>query len=105
MALGMPIAFALIVCGVALMHSLDIFDSQIVAQNIIKAAHTYPLMAVPFFMRGGEVMNKGGLAKRIVNIALAAVGHVRGGLGYVGILASCALVSLSGSRRARRGRH
>ena len=100
MALGMPIAFALIVCGIALMHSLDIFDSQIVAQNIINGADSFPLMAVPFFMLAGEIMNKGGLAKRIVNIALAVVGHVRGGLGYVTILASCVLASLSGSAAA-----
>ena len=100
MALGMPIAFALIVCGVALMHYLDIFDSQIVAQNIINGADSFPLMAVPFFMLAGEIMNKGGLAKRIVDIALALVGHVRGGLGYVAILASCALASLSGSAAA-----
>src|SRR3954452_24511290 len=97
MALGMPIAFALIVCGVALMHSLAIFDSQIIAQNIINGADSFPLMADPFFMLAGEVMNKGGLAKRIVNVALAMVGHVRGGLGYVTILASCVLASFSGS--------
>ena len=60
MALGMPIAFALIVCGVALMYSLDIFDSQIVAQNIINGADSFPLMAVPFFMLAGEVMNRAG---------------------------------------------
>ena len=100
MALGMPIAFALIVCGIALMHSLDIFDSQIVAQNIINGADSFPLMAVPFFMLAGEIMNKGGLAKRIVTIALAVIGHVRGGLGYVTILASCVLASLSGSAAA-----
>ena len=100
MALGMPIAFALLVCGIALMHSLGIFDSQIVAQNIINGADSFPLMAVPFFMLAGEIMNKGGLAKRIVDIALAVVGHVRGGLGYVTILASCALASLSGSAAA-----
>src|SRR5207237_4166628 len=88
------------VCGVALMHSLDIFDSQIIAQNIINGADSFPLMAVPFFMLAGEVMNKGGLAKRIVNVALAMVGHVKGGLGYVTILASCALASLSGPRAA-----
>ena len=41
MALGMPIAFALIVCGVALMYQLDIFDSQIVAQNIINGADAF----------------------------------------------------------------
>src|SRR5204862_7460197 len=79
---------------------LDIFDSQIVAQNIINGADSFPLMAVPFFMLAGEIMNKGGLAKRIVDIALALVGHVKGGLGYVTILASCALASLSGSAAA-----
>ena len=71
MALGMPIAFALIVCGVALMHAQNIFDSQIVAQNIINGADSFPLMAVPLFMLAGEVMNRGGLARRIVNVALA----------------------------------
>src|SRR4051795_10193634 len=97
MALGMPIAFALIVCGVALMHSLDIFDSQIIAQNIINGADSFPLMAVPFFMLAGEIMNVGGLSKRIVNLALALIGHVRGGLGYVAIMAACLLAALSGS--------
>src|SRR4029450_5903242 len=97
MALGMPIAFALIVCGVALMVQLDIFDSQIVAQNVINGADSFPLMAVPFFMLAGEIMNTGGLSRRIVNVALAFVGHVRGGLGYVAIMAACILSALSGS--------
>ncbi len=100
MALGMPIAFALIVCGVALMSTIGMFDSQIVAQNIINGADSFPLMAIPFFMLAGELMNKGGLAKRIVNVALVAVGHFRGGLGYVTILAACILSSLSGSAAA-----
>jgi tripartite ATP-independent transporter DctM subunit len=100
MALGMPIAFALLVCGVALMTELDMFDAQIVAQNVINGADSFPLMAVPFFMLAGEIMNKGGLASRIVNVAQAVVGHTRGGLGYVAILASCILASLSGSAAA-----
>ncbi len=97
MALGMPIAFALLLCGVALMLQVGIFDSQIIAQNIINGADSFPLLAVPFFMLAGEVMNTGGLAKRIVNVALAVVGHVRGGLGYVAIMAACILSALSGS--------
>jgi TRAP-type transport system large permease protein len=97
MALGMPIAFALLVCGVCLMISIGMFDSQIIAQNLIHGADSFPLMAVPFFMLAGEVMNKGGLAKRIVDVALTLVGHVKGGLGYVAILASVFLASLSGS--------
>ena len=97
MAIGMPIAFALLVCGVALMFFIDIFDAQIVAQNVVNGADSFPLMAVPFFMLAGEVMNTGGLSRRIVNVALAAVGHVKGGLGYVAILAACVLSALSGS--------
>jgi tripartite ATP-independent transporter DctM subunit len=97
MAIGMPIAFALIVCGVALMYQLDIFDAQIIAQNIINGADSFPLMAVPFFMLAGEVMNTGGLSRRIVDVALSFVGHVKGGLGYVAIMAACILSALSGS--------
>jgi TRAP-type transport system large permease protein len=97
MSLGMPIAFALLLCGVALMYHLDMFDAQIIAQNIINGADSFPLMAVPFFMLAGEIMNTGGLSKRIVDVALALVGHIKGGLGYVAVLAACILSALSGS--------
>ena len=97
MALGMPIAFALLLCGVALMYNMDLFDAQIVAQNVINGADSFPLMAVPFFMLAGEIMNVGGLSKRIVTLAMTLVGHIKGGLGYVAILAACILASLSGS--------
>lgn len=97
MALGIPIAFALLLVSVALMLHLDLFDAQIIAQNLLNGADSFPLMAVPFFMLAGEVMNAGGLSRRIVNIAMALVGHKRGGLGYVAIIASCLLASLSGS--------
>ena len=97
MALGMPIAYALLVCGVALMVHLDMFDAQILAQNLVNGADSFPLLAVPFFMLAGEIMNAGGLSRRIVNVALTVVGHVRGGLGYVTILAAVLMAALSGS--------
>ncbi|MBM6596637.1 TRAP transporter large permease subunit [Microvirga pudoricolor] len=97
MALGIPIAFALLVCGAALMWHLDMFDAQILAENVIHGADSYPLLAVPFFLLAGEVMNAGGLSRRIVNLALIAFGHVRGGLGYVTIFAALLLAALSGS--------
>ena len=97
MALGIPIAFSLLLSGVALMWHLDLFDAQILAQNVINGADSFPLLAVPFFMLAGEIMNVGGLSKRIVNLALTLVGHVRGGLGFVAILAACLLAALSGS--------
>ncbi|MBE7366382.1 TRAP transporter large permease [Ramlibacter pallidus] len=96
-AIGMPIAFALLASGVALMWQLDLFDAQILAQNLIGGADSFPLLAVPFFMLAGEIMNAGGLSRRIVNLAMALVGHVRGGLGYVTIMAGCLLSALSGS--------
>ena len=97
MALGIPIAFSLMLCGAALMWHLDMFDAQILAQNVVNGADSFPLLAGPFFMLAGEVMNTGGLSKRIVNFAMALVGHIRGGLGYVTIIAACLLSALSGS--------
>lgn len=97
MALGVPIAFALLVSSVALMFYLDIFDSQIIAQNLVKGVDSFPLMAVPFFILAGELMNAGGISTRIVNFAMAFFGHIRGGLGYVAILASVLFAGLSGS--------
>ena len=97
MALGIPIAFSLLLCGAALMWHMNMFDAQILAQNIMEGANSFPLLAVPFFMLAGEVMNTGGLSRRIVDFAMALVGHVRGGLGYVTIVAACILSALSGS--------
>lgn len=97
MALGVPIAFALLLCGVALMWQLNMFDAQILAQNLLEGANSFPLLAVPFFMLAGEIMNAGGLSRRIVNFAMALVGHIRGGLGYVTIMAAVIMAALSGS--------
>ena len=97
MALGMPLAFSLLVSGVALMLHLDTFDTQIVSQNLINGADNFPLMAVPFFMLAGELMNAGGMSRRIVESAMVWVGHFRGGLGYVAVFAAIVMASLSGS--------
>ena len=97
MALGIPIAFSLLLCGAALMWHLNMFDPQILAQNVINGADSFPLLAVPFFMLAGEVMNAGGLSRRIVNFALTLVGHIKGGLGYVAIVAAVMMAALSGS--------
>lgn len=97
MAIGMPIAFALLISGVAIMFFLDIFDTQIIAQNLIIGADNFPLMAIPFFMLAGELMNAGGLSQRIVAFAMSLVGHLRGGLGYVAIITGILFASMSGS--------
>lgn len=97
MAIGIPIAFALLVSGLAMMWQMDLFDAQILAQNVINGANSFPLLAVPFFMLAGEVMTVGGLSKRIVTFAMTLVGHIKGGLGYVTILAAVMMAALSGS--------
>jgi len=96
-ALGMPIAFALLFAAIAVMLQLGQFDSQIIVQNAIGGADNFVLMAVPFFILAGELMNAGGLSRRIVDLVGAFVGHLRGGLGYVAIVAAVLLASLSGS--------
>jgi len=96
-ALGMPIAFALLFAGIGVMLQLGQFDSQIIVQNAIGGADNFVLMAVPFFILAGELMNAGGLSRRIVELVGAFVGHLRGGLGYVAIVAAVLLASLSGS--------
>jgi TRAP-type transport system large permease protein len=97
MAIGLPIAYALLLTGVALMLHMGNFDAQILSQNLLEGANSFPLLAVPFFMLAGEIMNVGGLSRRIVNLALTLVGHVRGGLGYVTIVAAVLMAALSGS--------
>jgi len=103
MAIGMPIAYALLVCGVSLMGwlafngVLPAFDSQIIAQRFVDGADNFPLLAVPFFLLAGEFMNAGGLSRRIVEMAVAWVGHFRGGLGYVAVMAAIIMAAISGS--------
>ncbi len=96
-ALGLPIAFALLTSAVALMFYLDIFDTQIIAQNLINGANNFPMMAIPFFILAGELMNVGGITNRIIQFALSLVGHIKGGLGYVEIMACVIFAGLSGS--------
>ena len=100
MALGMPIAFALLVCAVALMFAQGQFDTTILSQKLIEGADSFPLLAIPFFVLAGELMNAGGISKRIVQFALAWVGHIRGGLGLVAVFASVVMAAISGSAAA-----
>jgi len=100
MALGLPIAFSLLICGAALMVTQGQIDTTILSQKLIEGADSFPLLAIPFFMLAGELMNAGGISKRIVNFALAWVGHLRGGLGIVAIFASVLMAAISGSAAA-----
>ena len=96
-AAGLPVAYVLVLVGVALMLHIDFFNAQIVSQNMILGVDNFLLLAIPFFILAGELMNRGGLSKRIIDVALSFFGHKKGGLGYVAIVSALILASLSGS--------
>ena len=97
LAIGVPIAHTLVLVAVTLLVAIDNFEPQFVAQSVIYGANSFTLLAIPFFILAGEIMSYGGISKRIVHFVACLVGHVRGGLGYVVIIASVIFAGLSGS--------
>ena len=100
MGIGMSMALALVLTGAAMAWTLDFWDTQLLAQNLVAGVDSFPLLAVPFFILAGELMNSGGISRRIIDMAQAWVGHIRGGLGFVTIAAAILMASMSGSALA-----
>ncbi len=100
MGIGMNMAFALLLTGAGMAWTLGFWDTQLLAQNMVAGVDSFPLLAVPFFILAGELMNSGGISQRIITMAQAWVGHIRGGLGYVAIGAAVLMASMSGSALA-----
>ncbi len=100
LSIGVPVAFALLICAAVMGLQMDLFDAQVISQRMVVGANNFSLLAIPFFLLAGELMNAGGMSKRIIGFAMAFVGHVRGGLGVVAIFAAIILASLSGSAAA-----
>ncbi len=100
MGIGMNMALALVLTGAGMAWVLGFWDTQLLAQNLVAGVDSFPLLAVPFFILAGELMNSGGISQRIVAMAQAWVGHIRGGLGYVVIGAAVLMASMSGSALA-----
>jgi tripartite ATP-independent transporter DctM subunit len=100
MGIGMNMALALVLTGAGMALVLGFWDTQLLAQNLVAGVDSFPLLAVPFFILAGELMNSGGISRRIITMAQAWVGHIRGGLGYVAIGAAVLMASMSGSALA-----
>ena len=100
MGIGMNMAFALLLTGAAMAWVMDFWDTQLLAQNMVAGVDSFPLLAVPFFILAGELMNSGGISRRIIEMAQTWVGHIRGGLGFVAIGAAVLMASMSGSALA-----
>lgn len=100
MGIGMNMALALVLTGAGMAYVLGFWDTQLLAQNLVAGVDSFPLLAVPFFILAGELMNSGGISRRIIDMAQAWVGHIRGGLGFVAIGAAVLMASMSGSALA-----
>lgn len=98
--LGVPVAFALGLAGMAAVLISDSIPLVVVAQKFYASLDSFPLLAIPLFIYAGAVMNEGGITVRIVRLAKALVGHLRGGLGQVAVLTSAIFASISGSASA-----
>ena len=96
--IGLPVFFATLFAPGAMMLALDMDrDLPLLFRNIYNGIDSFPLMAIPFFMLAGELMNRGGITLQLVNFSQAFIGHVRGGLAHVNIMSSMLFAGLSGS--------
>lgn len=95
--LGVPVALSMLLSAGFMLWHMDMFDTQLIAENFVMGTNNFPLMAIPFFMLTGEIMKHGGISERIINFAMSMVGHIKGGLGYVVIISGLIFAGLSGS--------
>ena len=96
--IGLPVFFGLLAApGLLLWLNGQERDIALLYRNVYNGIDSFPLMAIPFFMLAGELMNRGGITTRLVEFAQAIMGHLRGGLAHVNILSSMLFAGLSGS--------
>ena len=97
--IGLPIAMALLLCAVCTALAMGGGDANptIIARTLMQGSDSVTMMALPFFVLAGEIMNRGGLTKRIIAFCDIFLGRIRGGLGYVTIFACLMFAALVGS--------
>ncbi len=96
--LGLPVVFGLLAApAILLWLNGQERDIVLLYRNVYEGMNSFPLMAIPFFMLAGELMNRGGISARIVGFAQAMVGHFRGGLAQVNVVDSMLFAGISGS--------
>ncbi|WP_299613439.1 TRAP transporter large permease [uncultured Tateyamaria sp.] len=96
--IGLPVFFGLLAApGILLYLNGQERDITLLYRNVYNGMDSFPLMAIPFFMLAGELMNKGGITIRLVQFSQALMGHLRGGLAQVNVLSSILFAGLSGS--------
>ena len=95
-AIGVPLALVLGITGLAALVAMGV-PLQVVAQRMFTGIDSFPLMAVPFFILAGDIMNRGGTTIRLIRFANSLVGHIRGGLAHTNVVANMFFAGISGS--------
>ena len=96
--IGLPVFFGLLAApGLLLWLNGQPRDLALLYRNVYNGMDSFPLMAIPFFMLAGVLMNRGGITARLIEFSQAIMGHFRGGLAHVNILSSMLFAGLSGS--------
>lgn len=102
LSMGVPIAFSIGISGILTMlvsiDSLPAFTTY--AQRMATGLDSFALLAIPFFILAGNIMNSGGIAHRLINLARSLVGNLTGGLAYVNVIANMLFGAISGSAAA-----
>ena len=97
MLAGVPVALAMIVASLAYVMLSGTVPDFVVIHRMYGGIDSFPLLAVPFFILAGNLMNSAGITNRIYNFALALVGWLKGGLGHVNIVGSMIFAGMSGT--------
>ncbi len=100
LALGVPVAMAMGLTGATAVLLIGNIPHEIVAQRFVTGVDSFPLLAVPFFILAGALMNTGGVTARLVRLANALVGRFTGGLGHVTVASNIIMAGMSGSAAA-----
>ncbi len=98
--LSVPIGISIGLAVVVAMLVSDILTFEFIAMKMITSLDVFPLMAVPFFIMAGEIMQKGSMAERLLAVSRSLVGHLTGGMAHISIITSLFYGSLSGSAPA-----
>ena len=98
-SIGVPVAYSILVPAIIYLIQQQ-FPLYVIAQKMTNGVESFPLLAVPFFIAAGEMMNTGGVTHRLVNLASTMVGHITGGLAHVTVVANMIMAGMSGSALA-----
>ncbi|MBI3706933.1 MAG: TRAP transporter large permease [Proteobacteria bacterium] len=103
LVIGAPVAIALAGSSLLLVMSQGSLPNLVVVHRMISGVDSFPLLAIPFFIMAGSLMNSGGITERIYDFALALVGWLKGGLGHVNVIGSVIFAGMSGTAVADAG--